>query len=156
MSNVGLILSLNPLAAPDLRDLGEEAGERLYGVGSRMGESWQASVPQAMPTNYELHIPDPRSLPSRPSLKRLDEGDAREFDVTPSAGSVLILSQKFHRNWRSQVLADGVWRPARAVAINGVFQGILLPPDAQRVRLEFRPFARYAFIVHVFWLFLLG
>jgi hypothetical protein len=119
-----------------------------------MGESWQAIVPQAIPTNDELYIPDPRSLRSRSSLKRSDEGDVREFEVTPGTGSVLILSQKYPRDWRAQALADGVWRPARTVAINGVFQGVLLPPDAQRVRLEFRPFARYAFIAHVFWLFL--
>jgi hypothetical protein len=156
MSDVGLMLSPNPLADPKLQDLGEEASVRLYGVGSHMGESWQAIVSQAIPTNDELQIPDPRSLPSRPSVKRIDQGDAREFDVTPGAGSVLILSQIYHRDWRSQVLADGVWRPARTVAINGVLQGVLLPPDAQRVRLEFRPFARYAFIAHVFWLFLLG
>jgi hypothetical protein len=156
MSDVGLMLSPIPLADPNLRDLGEEAGARLYGVGSRMGESLQVIVSHPLPTNDELQLPDPRSLPSRPSVKRLDEGDAREFEVTPGAASVLILSQKFHRDWRSQVLADGAWRPARTVAINGVFQGVLLPPEAQRVRLEFRPFARYAFIAHVFWLFLLA
>ena len=49
---------------------------------------------------------------------------------------------------------NGIWRPGRTVSINCVFQGVSLPLDAQRVRLEFRPFARYAFGPHIFWLFL--
>ncbi|HVP99794.1 MAG TPA: hypothetical protein VMS87_11295, partial [Roseiarcus sp.] len=154
MSNVGLILSPVPLSDPNLQDVGEEAGVRLYRVDSRMGESLQVFVSNAILKNNELQIPDPRDLSSRPGVKRSDEGDVREFEVMPGAPSILILSQQFHRDWSSQVMADGVWRPARTVAIDGFFQGVVLPPDAQRVRLEFTPFARYALIAHIFWFFL--
>jgi hypothetical protein len=47
------------------------------------------------------------------------------------------------------------WQAAQTVELNGVFQGVLLPPETRRVRLDFKPLARYAWIAHVFWLLLL-
>ena len=48
----------------------------------------------------------------------------------------------------------GKWEPAVTVDVNGVFQGILLPSGAERVRLEFSPLVRYMWISHIFWLLL--
>lgn len=38
---------------------------------------------------------------------------------------------------------------------NGVFQRVLLHLATRRVRLDFKPLARYAWIAHIFWLLLL-
>jgi hypothetical protein len=85
----------------------------------------------------------------------LDQGDLLEFEVTAGVPSVLVLSQKFHRDWQAQVFDQSSWVSAKTTVINGVFQGVLLPQNVQRVRLEFKPYARYAWIAHFFWLFLL-
>ena len=69
---------------------------------------------------------------------------------------MLILSQKFHRDWQAQVFDQSGWVYAKTTVVNGVFQGVLLPQNAQRVRLEFKPYARYAWVAHVFWLILLA
>jgi hypothetical protein len=68
--------------------------------------------------------------------------------------SVLVLSQKYYRDWQAQVLTQSGWAPAKTTVVNGVFQSVLLASGAQRVRLEFRPYARYAWIAHVFRLLL--
>jgi len=61
------------------------------------------------------------------------------------------LSQKFHRDWQAHVFGPLNWVPAKTTVINGVFQGVLLPDNTQRVRLKFKPYVRYAYIAHVFW-----
>lgn len=78
-----------------------------------------------------------------------------EFEVTPSAPSVFLLSQKFHRDWQAHAYTNEGWQAAQTVEINGVFQGVLLPSETHRVRLDFKPLARYAWIAHVFWCLLL-
>ena len=78
-----------------LEIFGTSEGRRACGstgLTSRMGESLQAIVPGAIPPNDELQIADPRSLPWLRSFRLSDEGNRREFEVTPGAASVLILS----------------------------------------------------------------
>jgi hypothetical protein len=155
MSNIGLMLSPTKLAHENLEYLGEESGVKLYKVISRMGDSLQIT-PQGGIGVDGLQVADPRLLPRHAPYKQLDQGDLLEFEVTPEAPSVLVLSQKFHRDWQAQVLEQSAWIPAKTTVINGVFQGVFLPQDTRRVRLEFKPYARYAWIAHVFWLFLLA
>ncbi|MGF6708177.1 hypothetical protein [Pseudomonas frederiksbergensis] len=69
---------------------------------------------------------------------------------------MLIFSQKFHRDWHTQLFDQFGWVPAKNTMINGVFQGVLLPQNTHQVRLEFKPYARYAWLAHVFWLILLA
>lgn len=91
-----------------------------------------------------LHIADPRLLPSHVPPELLDEGDLLEFSVASGAPSMLVLSQKYYRDSDAQVFTGSGWASAETIVVNGAFQGVLLPSDAQRVRLEIRPYPRYA------------
>jgi hypothetical protein len=155
MSNIGLILSPEKLDHENLESLGEESGIHLYRVVSRMGESLQVMPPQLNMSATKMVLHDPRSMVTSTPVKILDQGDVLEFEVKPSAPSVFLLSQKFHRDWEALAETDHGWQAAQTVEVNGVFQGVLVPQDTRRVRLEFKPLARYAWIAHVFWLLLL-
>lgn len=157
MSNISMMLSPTKLMHDNLEYLGDESGIHLYKVISRMGDSLQVIFPQAsISVADDLQVVDPRLLPKHTPSKELDQGDLLEFKVTPGAPSVLILSQKFHRNWQAKVFDQSGWVPTKTAVVNGVFQGTFLPKEAQRVRLEFKPYVRYAWISHVFWLFSLA
>ncbi|WP_416398646.1 hypothetical protein [Allohahella sp. A8] len=155
MSNISLILSSGKLGNENLEPLGEESGIYLYKVVSRMGESLQLLPPQVEMSQKKLTIGDARSLPTRTPIKILDEGDILEFEVAPMAPSVFLLSQKFHRDWQARAYINEGWQAAQTVEIDGVFQGVILPPETSRVRLDFKPLVRYAWLGHFFWFFLL-
>jgi hypothetical protein len=155
MSNISLMLSPTKLTHKNLEYLGVVSGVHLYKVISRMGNSLQI-IPPTSSCADGLQMVDPRLLPRHVPSKQLDQGDLLEFEVKTGVPSVLVLSQKFHRDWQAQVFDQSSWVPAKTTVINGVFQGVLLPQDVQRVRLEFKPYARYAWIAHFFWLFLLA
>jgi hypothetical protein len=53
------------------------------------------------------------------------------------------------------VLTSSGWVDVDAVMVNGVFQGVLLPAGAQKAKLQFLPFVRFAWIAHIFWLLVL-
>ncbi|HCS29392.1 MAG TPA: hypothetical protein DIW43_18190, partial [Spongiibacteraceae bacterium] len=117
MSNISLILSPVKLTHRNIEALGEVAGTHLYRVNSRMGESLQV-VPQRLDTRLaRMTINDPRMLGNERPIKVLDEGDALEFEVTPMAPSVFLLSQKFHRDWQAHTYTNNEWRVASAIEI---------------------------------------
>ena len=62
-------------------------------------------------------------------VKILDQGDVLEFEIKPSAPSVFLLSQKFHRDWEALAETDHGWKAAQTVEVNGVFQGVLVAQD---------------------------
>ncbi len=154
MSNIGLMLSPTELSHENLEYLGKDSSVYLYKVISRMGESLQIEIPAKAVTD-SLDIVDPRLLKKYSPTKLLDKGDLLEFEVIPGTQSMLILSQKFHRDWQAQVFDKSSWVPANTILINDVFQGVLLPSNIQRVRLKFEPYARFSWIAHIIWLTLL-
>lgn len=155
MSNIGLVLSPTPLAHENLKDLGAVSGIHLSKVISHMGDSIQVTPPRLDMSARKLKIADPRLLPNHNPIKLQDKGDILEFEVAQGAQSVLILSQKFHRDWQAQILAGDGWKSAVTSKVNGVFLGVLIPAGVQRVRVEFKPFSRFAWIAHIFWLLML-
>lgn len=152
MSNISLILSPSMLTDKDLIYLGEESDIFMYKVASRMGDSIQVAVPDTDVKDDDVKVADPRLLPERIPTKVLDEGDHLEYEVTPGAPTVLVLSQKYYRDWQAATSGPSGWVAAKTVLVDGVFEGVVIPPDAHRVRLEFRPYVRYAWIGHLFWL----
>lgn len=152
MSNIALILSSTELSHENLAFLDKESEIYLYKVNSRMGESLQVFSEQV--GDEKIIIPDPRFLDTFSPIKRLDETDRLEFETRSGLPSIFLLSQKFHRDWQAKVFTNTGWEVASLTEVNGVFQGVYLPSNTQRVRLEFRPFSRYMWIGHVFWCFM--
>jgi len=78
-----------------------------------------------------------------------DEGDLLEFEVAAGEEpTLLFVGQQWHANWRASVasVSGEVLRPAQCVPVEGLYQGVLLPPGTTRVRLEFRPWVRWSWV----------
>ena len=156
MCDISLLLSKTKLIHENLEYLGEESGVHLSKTISRMGNSIQVLLSNDVELKDDsMKITDPRMLLTQTPSKVVDFGDVLEYKLSPSKPSVFILSQMFHRDWKASVYQNGGETiPARTVDINGVFQGVLIPDNIDRVRLEFKPFIRYMWVSHVFWLLL--
>lgn len=152
MSDVGLMLSEHPVADPGLRSIGRVSGLYMYTVPSHMGSSLQVRQSDVTLAQDEVDVADPRALKTSVPTKLSDEGDRLDYQVTPGPPSVLILSQIFHGDWKAEVLEDSKWIEAKTAPVDGIFQGVLVPQGAARVRLEFLPFVRFAWISNLFWL----
>ena len=155
MSNISLVLSKENVSHSNLEYMGEESGISFNRVIDRMGNSIQVPLSDIVETTSgSLEITDPRLFETHKPSKLVDLSDMLEFKVDSKNPSVFILSQEFHRDWKAAVFNKGKWEPAATIDVNGVFQGILLPSGAERVRLKFNPLVRYMWISHIFWLLL--
>lgn len=156
MSNVALVLSPEKITHSNLIYIDQDHGVWMYGVNSRMGDNLQVMLPGLDRAVERYDIGDPRRLPAVPSHKTSDRGDILEFDVSVGPTSLLILSQKYHRDWHAQVTLGHEWEWAKTVEVNHFFEGVVLPEGARHVRLVFEPLARFAWIANVFWVVLTG
>lgn len=151
MSNIGLVLSSKALLNDNLVFVDKFGDVYLYHVDSRIGCCIRVSQPNNMSSSGIQDI-DPRVMESLQISKTEDRGDYLAFDVSEDEASLLILSQKFHRDWRARVLTNKGWLEAKTIPVNGVFQGVLLPKGVTKLELQFEPFAKHMWIVHIFWL----
>lgn len=155
MSNISLLLSPRRLVHENLTMSAEESGVYLYKVASRMGESLQVFPEMKIETgSQKIFLHDPRNMIANKPVKILDQGDVLLFEVKSSVASVFLLSQKFHRDWIAIAETNQGWYAVKTLEVNGVFQGVLLPPETRRVRLDFKPYSRYAWTAHGFWFLL--
>lgn len=157
MSNISVVLTPDSLPnSPALTYIDQYAGARVYRVNSRMGCCLQVETPPTSDATETTPIADAALRNGRRAEKTTDQGDLVEFALADRAASVLVLSQKFHADWHAQALTGQGWSDVRTTAVNGIFQGAVLPEGATHVRMRFRPYARFAWIAHAFWLLVLA
>ncbi len=92
----------------------------------------------------------------RPEIK-VDLNDYKEYLLTPlPQNSLLVLSQKYHDLWAAEILSSNkIWTKVSGVVIKDVFQGFILPSNAEKIRLHFKPYARWMLLSHLIWLVLI-
>ena len=153
MSNISVLLSTTPLAVGGLTtEIGREAGLYIYGFHSRMGDAFLADSSHAQITGSKVWIDHPEHFSGGEVKKSQDRGDEVFFDLKAGTPSILILSHLFDSNWHATALGPTGWKPIKTVEVNGVFQGVDVPANVQRVRLEYKPYVRFAWISSVIWL----
>lgn len=158
MSNIGVVLSpalLPPM--PALQYVGSQSNAHIYRVLSRMGCCLQVPKPHTTArADGGISINATILRNGLPITKTNDQGDFLEFDIPQRGPSILVLSQKYHSDWQAQALTGLGWADIPTVPVNEIFQGAVLPEDAREVRMHFKPYARFAWFAHGFWLFALA
>jgi hypothetical protein len=152
MSNIAVMLSPAPLNHPNLEFTDKIGDVYLHRVKSHMGDALQIFLQKELVSTDSLQPTDPRQLKSYVPKRELDQGDYLTFSTQPdSSETLLLLSQKFHRDWQAKVLTSSGWQDAETIPFNEVFQGVWLPAKTQKVDLRFLPWVRFAWIAHLFW-----
>ncbi len=144
---VRLVLSREVLAVPGLRELGSEAGVHFYELlGAAPLEAW---IPDG-----SFVLEDEARARIVPGFGRTAEGVERapgveeriELALTPRAQPGLLwLSQQFHPQWRARAGSERL----TCVLVDDFYQGVLVPAGTERIVLEFRPWARWAWVPQV-------
>jgi len=153
MSNVSLVLSRARIAHANLTYAGSVGDVHLHRVVDRMGCCLQVMPRPA--TREDIESLDPRGAAMKRLAKASDQGDLVEIDVQGGSDSLLVVSHAFHRDWHARALLPDGWTEADTLPVSGFFQGVLVPPGARAVRLQFEPYARFAWIAHCFWIALM-
>jgi hypothetical protein len=149
LAGIAVVGSPVPVSAPQLQPLASATrGVHLYRVTGF--HACCARLPRAPGPGPDLRVGTLADADWNAATLRVDAGDRLEFDLAPrSAESVLILDRGFHPHW-SALAGDG--QPLRTLAADGTFLAVALPPGTRSVTVEFRPYARLAWLGQAFYL----
>ena len=90
-----------------------------------------------------------RAEEARAALELLEEHDdsTRLRCTALPATSLVFLSRQFHPDWRARAAG----RELETVRVDDFYLGVMVPAGTDEIELEFRPWARYAWIPQVFF-----
>ena len=151
LSDIGLFLSSRQLPETYGSPLAVVSGVFLYRNDLRIGGWLAMPLEEAAVNGEDYRVMQPAQTTRLPAQRVLDMGDEMEFTVVGSRPTLLVLSQKYNRQWLAEWRSTGPWRRAAAVCVNGFFQGVVVPQGATSIRLSFRPWSRYAWFSHAFF-----
>jgi len=153
LANIALVLSARPLPELYGAPLAVVGDVFIYRNDQRLGAWINVPLSQAgkdAATGYRLEQP---AQATRLAAERIrNDGDVQEFSMAGTLPSLLVLSQKFHPQWVAEWRDGGEWHDDAATRVNGFFQGVVVPQGAQGVRISFKPWARFAWCAHLFFI----
>lgn len=152
MSNIGLILSSDKIIDNNLILIEEILGINFYKVKSRMGEAILLELSDKELAGIDLNQLEPRDFKTYEINKEVNKNDFIAINLNQKNSSILILSQKYHKDWMAEVKTEKGWVKVPTMAVNNIFQGVLLPQTSKRVEISFKPYSKYAWIAHLFWM----
>ncbi|MCB0195514.1 MAG: YfhO family protein [Anaerolineae bacterium] len=147
----------------DERDVGdsglplafEDAGLYVYQMGDPFERAWLVGEVEVVPDmadaleriandDFDLQRKAVIAKPLADDLAGNPEGTVNQVEFTPttlrlqvdvSSSQLLVISQIFYPGWRATV--DDA--PVELLQVNGVLQGVVVPPGSHTVHLEFWP-----------------
>ncbi len=151
MSNIGMVMSHQPLTHPNVALAAQIDNAFLYTTTTRMGPSWRTAVVNN--NADDIRLDDYRTRPNLPISSHIDRGDRIELAVEPVAQTTLVvISEQFSPDWQAQVFDGQTWRAARTVTVNGAFLGVIVPSDARAIQLDYVTTIRWMWLSHLTWL----
>jgi hypothetical protein len=150
MSNIGMVMSHQPLTHPNLTAVATVGDTYLYTTETRMGSSWR--MPVVDNNANDIRIDDYRSRPSIPIIAHIDHGDRIDITIAPRPYTTLIvISEQFSPAWQAQVFDGQTWQATRTVTVNGAFLGVLVPNNIRTVQLTYTTPVQWMWLSHLVW-----
>lgn len=150
LSNIGAVVTRQPISSPLVQLEGSFNGLSVYSVKDRWGAFVRVPMALVKQVGDAVTLPDSPAITTHAASLVSDRGDTLELALRDNleAQSVLVMSQSYNPRWDMQVRVHGTWAHATAVLVNGAYQGVLLPAQADAVSAAFRPWIRWAWLGH--------
>jgi hypothetical protein len=147
LANIALILSKHAVSDARLAYSERVAGFWLYRVREPLGCCRRYSWPGEAIDLGNAAVSNPRlGVQVR---KTLDLGDLLELEFEPAARSLVVVTQRYDRQWRAEQFRAGLWGAADTVPVNEVYQGVIVGEGSTKLRLQYTSIVRHAWIGHV-------
>ena len=140
LANVGLVAAEIPFESPVIERVGEFGSVTFYAPR-------EAPLQQCLFTRFERE-PGGARVENRSEHRRLaltinPRDDLVTIGFEPSSmEELLFVSQQFHPQWRAR--ANG--RELETLAVNGLYQGVVVPAGTSTVVLTFEPWSLFMWI----------
>jgi hypothetical protein len=150
LANIGALITREPLASADVALDSNIGGFLIYRVLERWGAYTRFDLNSIDLESDSARVIDTSSMEKHAATAVIDSGDrvilrlAHKSDAT----TVLVVSQSFHFNWHAYAGSSGSWRALRTLPVDDAYEGIIVPPGVDSLRLSFIPWVRWSWLSH--------
>lgn len=147
LGSVSTMVSTAPLRSAAIEAAGEVDGFHLYRAKAAPVRFGQFDVfTESVGGGFTLGASSAHAAPH--PVKIVEEHDDRlVLQISPSDhATLLFVSRQFHADWHATVGDEMHRTNVVPVLVDGFYLGVVVPPAAQRVELEFRPWARWMWV----------
>jgi hypothetical protein len=139
-SNIGLFISQYELDNSMFELIQLEPSRAAYRPRFPIARQAQITVDNVLDgSNVDLDQPL-YELEQHDLTRVADYDDALEFSTSQvPRPTLLFVSQQFHPRWRASSGGESL----KTVVVNGLYQGVVVPPGTGRISLEFAPYTRW-------------
>jgi hypothetical protein len=159
MMNVGVVVSKVKQRHPSLKFLKRIDGWYMYDADAK-GCCLQIKLDDIQlantsPTELESTRIDPRGK-STSLEKDVRYEDYFEIPLAHDHASIVVLSQVFYKEWDAYALIGDSWQKIDTFAMNGIYQGAVVPEGTKKVRFDFTPWVLWMWVPYVVWVVGIG
>jgi hypothetical protein len=147
ISNIAVVLSDHPVHDPRLGEPQRAAGFWLYRINATFGCCRRFPIADGRMVDNVVEISTPET--GAPVHKSKDLGDLLEMELDEGPKSLVVISQRYDNQWRAEEFRNGSWVAAKTVAVNDVFQGVVVDAGSTRLRLRYQSTVRYAWLANL-------
>lgn len=156
LSNIGLVISDHAHTNAELELIGQHDTLYVYRVKQTMGQAVITSIEESMLQDLELTVTDGMREHSQVISPERDQADLLQFDVAHTLSetgrsSLLIVSLKHYPQWQAEAQINDQWRDIDTLRVNDAYLGIVIPEQANKLRLTFKTYSKLAYLGHLFW-----
>jgi len=146
LANVRGVISRRPLRGLEVA----HAGRGLFVLERKGRMAALHQLDRFTREGGEVRVPpSPANWSTRVASESIRLDDYLAIEVSAAEHETLLfLSQQHHPHW----VASGSGQELETVRVNGLFQGVVVPPGTERIELRFRPFVWWSWVPQLAYL----
>ena len=148
LANIGALVTREPLTSNDVVLDSNLDGFHIYRVLERWGAYTRFDLNSFVIAGDSARLTDASSAEKNAATVVVDQGDRVILHLAhgSTATTLLVVSQLFNPDWKADARSAGDWHALRTLSVNGAYEGIVIPPRVDSIRLRFTPWVRWSWL----------
>jgi hypothetical protein len=151
LANIGALVAQKPLESKAITLDVRLGGLFLYRVLERWGGYTRFNLDAVVFDSDSARISDASTVEKQAATVVADRGDRVDLRLTRVGArpTLLVASQTYHADWQAEGRYPGGWHTLHTLPVDDAFEGIIIPPGCDFIRLRFRPWIRWSWLGHI-------
>lgn len=151
LANIAALVTRKPLDSKAVALDAHLGGVYIYRVLERWGTTTRLDLNAVAFDGDSARLSNTSTVEQEAATIVTDQGDRVDLRLVhvDTKPTLLVVSQSYQSDWRAEARYPMGWRDLRTLPVDDAFEGIVIPPGIDFIRLRFRPWVRWSWLGHV-------
>jgi hypothetical protein len=150
LANIDALITREPLTSATVTSDSNFGDLHLYRVLERWGRYTRFGLNSIVFDGDSARLIDTSSVEKDAATAVTNQGDRVSLHLAHDSATttLLVVSQLYNPVWRADARSSDGWLPLRTLPVNDAYEGVLIPPGIDSIRLRFVPWIRWSWLGH--------